>query len=84
MRDCCNNGGLGSWVDDIGGLIQTAGQVYQDIQRPQIQLPSWGSGEPVWGETYPTGQYSGAYAPQQSSVLPLVALGALAFLLFRR
>jgi len=75
---------MGGWVEDIQSILKTGVDVYHQVHPPQIELPTWGSGEPTWGENYPTGQYTTSYAPQQSSVLPLLALGGLAFLFFRR
>lgn len=99
MGNPCCVAGLGSWVDDLGQLMQTAGQVYQQVsnQVPAIHLPSgpWGSGEPTWGGrtipattggtwvTQPDG--TDLWVPnQQTNLMPLLLVGGLAFLLLRR
>ncbi len=84
---CCM-AGMGSWVDDLEQLMNTAGQVYQQVTtRPNIRqlpgsTPTWGSGQTIWGETTPAPYYTPQ--SQQTNFMPLLIVGGLAFLLLRR
>lgn len=90
LEGCCV-AGMGSWVDDVGELMRTAGEVYQGVTaRPTIQMPTYdpGWGSPTWGSGQPTyGTTSETFFPtleRANNLMPLLLLGSLAFLLWKR